>query len=242
VIEKDLGFVLKRINFRETSLISTIFTRRFGKINGILKGFYLSKKEFTSTMDTFTLNEFIFYPKKTQIWLVSYADLIRDYLFLREDYQKNLVASKFIEIIQDVLPLWDKNEDIFNLLSLVFSSLQSVDPKKISYIFFIKFLSYSGFKPEFRVCLRCSQELEEKGVSFSSSGGGLLCRRCRAYYPDYEEVSGETISTIFYIQKHKFPIALRVTPSFRCEEEILNLLDRFLNYHLDFNLLVKVRK
>ncbi|MFH1504752.1 MAG: DNA repair protein RecO [Candidatus Omnitrophota bacterium] len=136
MIKKDLGFVLKRYNFRETSLISTLYTYRFGKIRGIFKGFYTSKKEFSSGLDIFSLNEFVFYPKKSEIWLVSHADLISDYSFLRENLSKAKIAGRFFNLVDKTTELWDSNLEIFTLVNSCLGLLKDEKDFKIFYIFF----------------------------------------------------------------------------------------------------------
>ncbi len=235
MIAKDFGFVLKRMNFRETSLIVTVFTKRFGKINGILKGFYTLKKEFSSSMDIFTYNEFVFYPKRSTLWLISFADLIKDFPFLRKNLGKNSVACKFIEIVDKTLPLWDKNPLVFSLLKNSLSSLAHYRLTKLLCIFFTKFLTFCGFKPEFTKCIKCHKKLS-LGFSFSISCGGLLCETCRAFYPDVFPISSSVVAIISYIQNTDFPLVLRIEPSSNDEEEILNILNGFLTHHLNFNL------
>ena len=239
MIEKDTGFILKRIDFRETSIITTLFTRKYGKITGILKGFYSSKKEFTSSMDMYTLNQIIFYPKKTDIWLVSFTDLVKDFAYLRKDYEKNSVAAKCIEVINSIVPFWENNEKIFYLLYLVLSHLENTDAGKMLYVFFIKFLSLCGLKPELKTCLCCNTVLE-KELFFSYSQGGLVCKNCRGTCRDAYALSPEAASTIYYIQHNEFPYILRINPTVKCKEQIFNLLDRFLAYHLHFKLFDRV--
>ncbi|MCD6583591.1 MAG: DNA repair protein RecO [Candidatus Omnitrophica bacterium] len=235
MIAKDFGFVLKRIDFRETSLIVTVFTQRFGKINCILKGFYTLKKEFSSSMDIFTYNEFIFYPKRSTLWLISFADLIEDFPFLRKDLEKNSIACKFIEVIDKTLPLWSKNPSVFSLLRDSLLSFAHHQPTKLLCIFFIKFLTFCGFKPEFTKCIRCHKNLYH-GFSFSISCGGLLCEKCRVFYSDAYSISSSVVAIISYIQRTDFPLVLRIEVSFNDEEEILNILNGFLTHHLNFNL------
>jgi len=238
MVEKDTGFVLKRINFRETSIITTLFTRRYGKISGILKGFYSGKKEFTSSMDLFTFNQFVLYPKKTSIWLISFADLIKDYPYLRKDYAKNRAAAKCASVIESVLPLWERNEEIFRLFFLSLRYLENSEPRRVMYTFLIKFLTFCGLKPELRSCLSCGRELG-KNIFFSHSMGGLVCPGCRSRCSDASALLPETASTINYIQHNDFPHILRISPSTRCSDQILSLLDRFLMYHVNFRLLDK---
>ena len=229
------AYVLHYRNYRETSLITNIYTLRFGKITGILKGFYTLKKEFTSPMEVHSLNELTFYPKKREIWLISYADLICDYPFLRKDESKALVAAVFFNLIDKVMPLWVVNTAVFHLLRESLDFLEKEEESKVLYVFLIKFLTLSGFKPEFNHCLGCHSQLEED-VFFSASKGGLVCDNCFGEVSDARKVNKETTSSLLYIQKNEFTLIFRLNPTAKCEQEIFYILREFLFYHLGFDI------
>ena len=237
MIEKDLGFVLKRYNFRETSLITTLYTSRFGKIRGIFKGFYTFKKEFSSHLDIFTLNEFVFYPKKSEIWLISHADLVSDFSHLREDLSKAKVGALLFNLLDKTMPLWDQNMQIFNLIDDCLNSLRQESEFNILYVFLIKFLSLAGFKPEFDHCLKCQKVLDDE-FSFSVAKGGLICKVCVHQASDAKKISKQACRCLLYIQRADFSITSRLKVTKSCGQEIFYILGRFLAYHFDFNDLI----
>lgn len=269
MITKDLGFVLKRYNFRETSVIASFYTQKFGKITGILKGFYTQKKEFASTLDSLSLNEIVFYPKKSDVWLVSFADLVCDYDFLRRDLLRAGVASIFLNLIDKTMQPLDKNPEVFELLRDSLFSLKEESARKSLYVFLIKFLTLSGFKPEFGKCLVCHKPVDEETL-FSVSRGGLVCKKCslepagRRPTPtfvtgvaspaesgqdiqikgtrdhDTRKIGADTIASLFYIQNNDFPLALRIKPAAECEKEMIYLLREFLCCHLDIDISPKL--
>ena len=233
MVEKDLGFLLKRHNFRETSVIASIYTSRFGKITGILKGFYTQKKEFSSTLSVGSLNEFIFYPKKREIWLVSFVDLIKDYSFLRSDFNRAKICMRVIELVERTMQSWDANSAVFELLRQSFSGLE--EERKVFHIFLIKFLTLSGFKPQLDRCILCHEGLGER-VFFSVSKGGLVCADCAGLAHDLRRISRETLASLLYIQNNDFSKVYRLNPTLACEEEIAYILREFIQYHLDFDI------
>ncbi len=234
MIDKDVGYIIKRVNFKETSLLATIYTKKFGKIQGLFKGFYTQKKEFTSSLDIFTLNEFILYPRRSEIWLVSYVELINGYDFLRKDIKKNSAASLFARIIDRCTILGDSQPDIFFLFQHSLESLNSYSTEKLVYIFLIKFLTISGFKPQFNLCINCHRPYKEK-IYFSILNGGIICSRCRSKLNDAQPISVETSFVIHYIQHNDFPHILRINPSVFCQQEIIFILQKFSEYYLYLN-------
>ena len=237
MVEKDLGFVLKRYNFRETSLITTLYTFRFGKVRGIFKGFYTPKKEFSSPLDIFTLNEFVFYPKRNEIWLISHADLVSDFSYLREDLSKAKTGALIFNLLDKTMPLWDQNARVFNLINDSLNSLGQEQEFKILYIFLIKFLSLAGFKPEFNHCLNCQKGLDDE-FSFSVARGGLICKVCAHQVGDAKKISKQACRCLVYIQSADFALTSRLKVTKSCEDEIFYILGRFLAYHFDFNDLI----
>jgi len=234
MIDKDLGFIMKRVNFRETSLLASIYTMKFGKIQGLFKGFYTNKKEFSSSLDIFTLNEFVLYPRKSEIWLISYADLIEGYDFLRADLDKNSIAAMFIRAVDKYIILPHANPQVFFLLKYSLESLKSYNSGRLIYIFMIKFLSICGFKPEFNLCIECHHPYSDE-IYFSVSSGGIICDKCRFKEKDAHPISLETSSTIGYIQRSSFPQVLRINPGKACQEEMIFILRKFCEYHLHFD-------
>ncbi|MCK4912741.1 MAG: DNA repair protein RecO [Candidatus Omnitrophica bacterium] len=237
MIEKDLGFVLRRYNFRETSLITTLYTSRFGKIRGIFKGFYTFKKEFSSSLDIFTLNEFVFYPKKSEIWLISHADLVSDFSYLREDLPKAKVGALLLNLLDKTMPLWDGNLQIFNLVNDCLNSLKQDNEVKVLYVFLIKFLSLSGFKPEFNHCMKCQKTLDDE-FYFSVAKGGLVCNVCGKNVGDLKKITKQACRSLLYIQNNDLSLIDRLKVSRSCEEEFFYILGRFLGYHFEFNDLI----
>lgn len=234
-LEKDTGFVLRRYKLRETSVIATIYTRRHGKIKGVLKGFYTPKREFATSLDNFTLNEFVFYPKRRELWLVSFAELVADYPCLRRDIAKAQIAALLIQMVDKVLLLWDRNEEVFNLLRDCLQALGGEDERKVLYIFLIKFLTISGFEPKFDLCLRCHAKLR-RSVYFSVSRGGLMCETCRGAVKDARILSREVTSSVLYLQSNDFERCLRLSTTPACRKGISNILREFIFYHLDFDI------
>lgn len=234
MIQKDVGFVIRRHNFRETSLIATIYTSRFGKISGIFKGFYTSKKEFSSHLDIFSLNEFIFYPKKSEIWLVSHADLISDYQYLRNNISKARAAGILFNLIDKTMQVWDENKYVFDLIKNCLDLIEEERELKIFYIFLIKFLTFSGFQPEFSRCIGCNNKLS-RNIAFSVSKGGLICEDCFNNARDAKIISKQTSRVLSYIQETDFSLVSRVKPTPECEKQIFYILKEFLAYHFEFN-------
>ena len=233
-IHKTEAIVLSRRDFRETSLIVNFYTRDFGKLSGILKGIREDPAKFASTLEPFCLNEIIFYKKRnSSLHLVSQCDARNNFNIIRENISKIGLASIMMELIQAVMPLEDKNEEVFDLTLASLSELEiNTNPDKIMTIFKIKMLALSGFKPHFDSCVCCDCRILGQ-AKFSLSLGGLLCGTCHNKDMRARSIFRGTVATILHIEKNDFRSNLNLGMNPQIKRELNSILNAFLNFHLE---------
>ncbi len=234
-IQKDLGIVLAHFDFRETSRIATIYTKRFGKITGLFKGFYRHPDYFISTLDVFSLNEFIFYEKADEIWLVSSAYLLDDFSAIRSDFKKNIFAGFLIHCANQISPLHQPHPDFFNLLTETLGFLKTRLPAELHPIFLLKVFLCLGIQPLLSACIVCKEECTGEFL-FSIRSGGVVCLKCAQQLSGTLHISGELFKVIEFILKNDFSACLRLRMSPKTSEELRMIIEQFLEYHTDINL------
>lgn len=230
-IHKDIGYVLKSYDFRRTSKIATFYTLEYGKLTGIFKAFKVKKDKFITSLDTFTLNEFIFYDKKGPIWLVTEATLIDSFEPLKKHLPAYYGASYVMEFIDAVASPQLKNEQVFSLIQKTFQYLPQTPAPLLITIFQLKMLLYLGWYPSLLHCVQCNREVDERSV-FSIKRGGLICEHCMVSHEAYIRVLSETVLVLRYILKYNFPQVTRLKVSDAALAEIRRILDAFIEYHL----------
>jgi len=178
-IHKTEALVIKRSDFRETSMIARFYSREFGKMSGILKGIRQEPGKFASTLEPFSHNDLIFYKKRNStLHLVSHCETRENFDLIRQNLAKANAAHLVIELIDAIMQEEDKNEEVFDLALLTLRELTTnYNADKIMTIFKIKILALSGFKPHFDSCVSCGDRILGQS-KFSVSQGGLLCSRC----------------------------------------------------------------
>lgn len=233
-ILKTEAIVLKTQDFRTSSVIATLYTRKFGKVQGLFKGKYKDYKKFSSPLEPYSLNEIIFYRgKRSNLHLVSYCNLLDNFMRARSSLEAIACASYLVELTDRIMPLEDKNAEIFNLLLESLARIPLLrQPFKIIPIFQIKILSLSGFKPHLDSCVACIKPVVSQ-TFFSNSYGGLLCNLCRIKDRMAHPVLRGTIASIIHIEKSDWDRILRLTLSLKINQELNNILNRFLDFHLD---------
>lgn len=233
-IHKTEALVLKRRDFRETSLIADFFTLEFGKVSGLLKGIRSEPEKFSSTVEPFSYNEIVFYRKRNSaLHLVSQCDLKDNFNPIRQDVTKVSLASLAMELLSAIMPQEEKNEDIFDLSRQTLAELSACPrPDKIITIFKIKLLSLSGFKPHLDSCVSCSGRIFGHS-RFSLSLGGLVCPSCVPKDRNARMIFRGTVATILHIEKNAFSANLNLGINPQIQKELNLILNSFLNYHLE---------
>jgi len=233
-IHKTEAIVLSTQDFRQTSLIANFYTRDFGKLSGILKGIKEDPAKFASNLDTFSLNEIIFYKKtKSSLHLVSQCDLKRDFRLIKNDLERIKKAFSLVELLNILTVQEDRNERIFDLVVACLEQLEnSVDLEKIVILFKIKLLDFCGFKPHLDSCVSCNNKIIAQ-AKFSLKLGGLLCERCVNKDIKSKVVFRGTVASILYIEKNDFNDVLRLGMNRAIKKELIQVLDEFLEFHLD---------
>ena len=233
-IHKTEVLVLKKWDFRETSLIVNFFSRDLGKMSGILKGIKIEPAKFASTLEPFSHNDIVFYKKiNSALHLVSQCDIKDNFSLIRQNISKIGVASLMMELIDEVMPPEDKNEEVFDLATTCLAELVINDnPEKIMTIFKIKMLAFSGFKPHFDSCVLCATRINGHS-KFSFVFGGLLCTSC--YHKDLKSrtIFRGTVASILHIEKNDFRSNLNLGMNPQIKKELNIILNAFLTFHLE---------
>ncbi len=237
MIVKTEAIVLKSFDFRETSKIVTFYTREFGKVKGVLKGIRKDPRKFGSSVDKFSVNDIVFYQyRNSDIHLVSQCDMKEYFWPIRQDFKKLTAASYILELVDAIMPVEQRNDDIYELMLQYFSSLATVnDINKLVHVFQIKTLLYSGFRPHLDTCVRCSKKVRGE-TRFSMQLGGLICSVCRPSGTDASLVSRGTVASILHIEQSAWDKSLKLGLSGLIKRELKFILNNFLVFHLEKNL------
>jgi len=147
--------ILRTRPFRSTSLIAIIFTRDFGKIQGLAKGISVrhtrKDSKFFCYLDALTLNKIVYYEKKhSGLHLVTQSDLLDYFQPIRKDLGKLAAASFMLELVDKGTALEDVNKEVFDLLINALNRLceNSSNSGELVLMFQVQFLKLSGLFPK----------------------------------------------------------------------------------------------
>ena len=232
---KTDAFVLDKINFRETSVILTLFTREFGKIKGVLKGVRSQKSKIPPL--TFSEGSYIYlfvYKRKTGLNLFTSPTLI-DFL----NFEKKSEFRVFLWILKLIDLFVPENQIEEKIFSLIFGSKEVLKYTKKPYLVFlgfkIKFIETLGYGIKTDICSKCNSN--KKIYFFSPKMGGVICGECGKREFDCIKISGK-INSIMRFMKRIDLKDVEILKIKKSECEKINFLcNLVLYYHTSFDLI-----
>ena len=196
---KTTGFVLRTLSYSESDLIVTFYSYDFGKLKGIAKGAKRSKKRFVNVFEPFSLTNIIFTRKsRDMLAFIESCDIIDHYHDIRQDMEKTLMASYFIDLTDHFSPEGKKNEKVFQLLQDFLLMLGREKASDATVRFFeMRLLKLAGFEPALDHCIVCKTPVTNgNSYYFHASEGGIKCSACANPQRYEQPISAGTVRTL----------------------------------------------
>jgi len=180
--EKATALVLRTIEFSETSLVVTLFTREFGKVRGLAKGARRLKGPFESALDLLALCRIVFLRKSSEaLDLVTEAKLLRRFRPAGRDLAPLYAGYYFAELLGELTDDYDPHPELFDLADESLLALAEGEPVAMRVLRFeLVALHLLGHMPSLDTCVECGARVPQTGrMAFAQAEGGVLCARCR---------------------------------------------------------------
>ena len=181
--EKATAIVLRTVEFSETSLVVTLFTREFGKLGALAKGARRPKNPFESALDLLALCRIVFLHKSSEaLDLVTEAKLLRRFRPAGRDLFGLYAGYYVAELLGELTDEDDPHPELFDLAEETLQALAAGDavPRQIVR-FELGALRLLGHMPALEQCAECGTPVATTGrVAFGQLQGGVLCPKCRA--------------------------------------------------------------
>lgn len=161
------GIVLSELKYKEKSKIIRVFTKDYGKISVMARGALGSKSPLVSVTQMFSLNNYDLF-KGRSFYYIDHAQIISSNFNIRNDYDKLIMSSFILELIDRTFMDNEVNEKVFLLvkktINLIASSNEDIMPLVLA--FEIKYISFLGYRPVLN---------DDKDIPFFSvKDGGII--------------------------------------------------------------------
>ncbi|MDZ7620338.1 MAG: DNA repair protein RecO [Patescibacteria group bacterium] len=180
--EKGVALILRTVDFSETSLVLTVFTRECGKLGMLAKGGRRLKGPFDSALDLLALCRIVFLHKSSEsLDLLTEAKLIRRFRPPGHDLRPLYAGYYVAELLRELTDENDPHPDLFDLAEGTLAGLAAGEPVgRLVVRFELVALRLLGHAPQLTECIECGNHVPMNGrVAFALSDGGVVCPKHR---------------------------------------------------------------
>lgn len=223
----DEILVLKEVSYKENDKILHVLSRTRGKIQLISKGAKKSNSHLINASQLFAYSKCSMTVSR-DMYIITAADLIDNFYNLKNNMNAFLNGNYILELISYVAQENEVDSKIFDMTVSVIRHLSTSDKDfdKLTAAYELKLVSMLGYKPDFKHCISCGNEINENS-KFSIKEGGLLCSDC-VNFGSGINVTYSEILTMEKILKTKF----ESIGSIEVNQKILQIIRSFLFYYI----------
>ncbi|MBN2477482.1 MAG: DNA repair protein RecO [Pirellulales bacterium] len=231
VAEKSDALVLRAVEFSETSLVVTLFTRDFGKIGALAKGARRLKSPFESALDVLALCRIVFLHKSSgALDLLTEAKLLRRFRPAGRELFGLYAAYYVAELLGELTDEGDPHPELFDLADETLLGLAAGEPVARRVVRFeLGALRLLGHMPSLQQCAECSAPVATAGrVAFGQLDGGVLCGRCRGGKTQVVSVTAGALRTMTQMADPRSRTWQRIEIDARTLGEIRGVLNGYI--------------
>ena len=231
-IRKTKGYVLRTLNYGDTSRIVTALCEDAGKISFMAKGARRSESKFGPTLDLLTLSEFVYY-NSDGLKMLSQASLVDAHLKIKYDYDKLDASLKCCRWLYRLLEDDHQETAVYRLFHDYIQMLGSVEEHFEDYELALKLkvLAGMGLAPSLDRCAICDKEPERSW--FAMGLGGIVCEGCHEpSNSDERPIQLGTAKALQTMLRFPFEKLERLKYSPEMVRYGNKLMDEFISHHL----------
>lgn len=191
-LERATGLVIRGTDFSETSRISTLWTREFGKIRALAKGGRRLRSNFDSAFDLLNVCHVVFIRKAGGLDLLTEARLEERFPALRGELNA-LYAGYYVAELLDATQDYDPHPVLFDASLAMLRTIADTGTDRLGAVsaFELVWLRELGYSPRLTACAACDRDLLSDAparLGFSP-GGGVVCDACLGTTRDHRPLS-----------------------------------------------------
>ena len=182
---KTKGIIIKKVNFRETSIILDVLTPEFGVISTIAKGARSAKSKSTGHLELLNELELNLYRNPSSDWYIyKSSSLLETYMF-DIMFHTGILMQAAVEVIRQIIIPVEDSQAIYMLLETYLQFIKTVNKNGIAIFwrFLLKLFRIIGIEFDISKCIECSQK--KQFIAYFPQKHGFICENC--YHPVNDE-------------------------------------------------------
>ena len=215
------GIVVNTLKYGENSKIINVLTKDKGIIGIISKGCMSPKSKLRVISNNFIYANFHLYYKEGKLGTLISADVINYFINIKSDIVKFSYMSYLVDLAKNVYKE-NNSSDIYDILINALLKIEdNLNPKIITNIVEIKYLTYLGVGLNLDGCSVCGLT---SVVSMSYNKGGYVCINHVGKDKVMDDVTLKLFKAYYYIYISKIS-------ELNIKEKVVNEIDHFLNIY-----------
>ncbi|MGO3017755.1 MAG: DNA repair protein RecO [Anaerococcus sp.] len=194
-LDRVNGFVLREFNYKESSKIIEVFTEQLGRISILARGVLKPKNKNLSVTMRFVKAEYSLYKTKTDFYGIKEASLVQSYSKSNKNFDIIIYKSAICDLLLRTIDQ-TQSYTTYKLLDKSFEAFENSKKNRINifYGFLLKYISYSGFKPNLGTCIFSGKKISNQDAYFSHEYSSLVSLEERNKVKDKIFLSKEEVN------------------------------------------------
>lgn len=180
--EQSLAIIVRTIEFSETSLIVTLFSRELGKLSAIAKGARRPKGPFEGSLDLLSVCRVVVICKRSDaLDLLTEAKLHRRFRGAERSLQRVYAGYYLAELLRLLTDDYDPHPEVYDLTTATLNEIDGTGDVATAILFFeAQMLRMIGHAPLTDRCTDCGGDVDSSlaRMPFSLLSGGVVCKPC----------------------------------------------------------------
>lgn len=180
--ENAESIVLNSVPFSNTSQITTLYTREFGKFSALAKGSRREKNPFDNGLDVMARLKTTHYPRNQGLQLLTQASLERWFRVDRNNIPALFAGYYVVELVDSFTAELDPSAELFDLTDSTLAALTAGEEVWRTLLRFNwRQFEIIGIAPRWDGCVVCGKKrVRQPGWLFGLIDGGVICPQCAA--------------------------------------------------------------
>ncbi len=233
---KTHGFVLRVMEFSESSQIAHLLTPEHGNLTILARGIHRKRRprNFSSAIEPLTsINVVLLQKGESTMAIVKELSTVQSWDMLEHDIKRLAVASLVFEVADKTVGAGDESNGVFNLVKSFMETLaqERFNPLSLGAMYLIKMVDVLGFKPMTEHCHLCKKQ--KPLAYFDIVHGATVCEQCgRETAHNLVRLDRGTIEIFKRILKSHYPDLANLLLSTQQAQRVLQLACNILHYQL----------
>lgn len=172
-----LGVILAKENWRENDQVISFYSQESGKLEVFVRGARkINSKLAPLISEPFALLDLVVVLGKNHTHLIG-GEVRERFKSIITEEQKIIQTNALLKRINQLIK-FQPDKKIFLLILKFLKIINQIPLNKVGIInhaFLIKFLAFSGYCPEIKICLVCYQTPQKEEIIFNLEKGGIVC-------------------------------------------------------------------